>query len=64
MKFFSGIVKFVQEVKVELGKVSWSTKPELIGSTTVVIGLTSLIAVFIFSVDFVLARLLSLLLKI
>jgi preprotein translocase subunit SecE len=64
MNFLTRIPAFLQEVKVELGKVSWSTKPELIGSTTVVIVLTTLIAVFIFIIDFMLARLLSLLLKI
>jgi preprotein translocase subunit SecE len=64
MSFLTRIPAFLQEVKVELGKVSWSTKPELIGSTTVVIVLTSLIAVFIFLIDVMLARLLSLLLKI
>jgi preprotein translocase subunit SecE len=63
MKFFQSIGKFLQEVRVELSKVSWSAKAELMGSTTVVIALTSLIAVFIFLVDFMLARLLGVLLK-
>jgi preprotein translocase subunit SecE len=64
MKIFTTIATFLKEVKAELGKVSWSTRPELVGSTTVVIVLTSLIGVFIFVIDFTLARLLSLLLKI
>ena len=64
MNFFKKIGTFVQEVRAELVKVSWSTRQELAASTTVVIVLTSLIAVFIFVVDFVLARGLSLLLKI
>jgi len=64
MNFFRNIFTFVQEVKAELGKVSWSTRQELAASTTVVIVLTSLTAAFIFIVDFVLARALSLLLKI
>ncbi|MGE5309061.1 MAG: preprotein translocase subunit SecE [Deltaproteobacteria bacterium] len=64
MNFIGKINKFLQEVRVELSKVSWSTKQELIGSTAVVIALTSIIALFIFCVDFLLARLLSMLLKI
>ena len=64
MNVFKKIGQFLQEVKVELSKVSWSTRTELVGSTAVVIVLTSLIAVFIFCIDFALARLLRLLLKI
>jgi len=62
MNFFQRIVKFLLEVKAELGKVSWSTRHELIGSTSVVIVLTSIIAVFIFIVDTVLFRLLRMML--
>ena len=62
MNFFNRVVKFLQEVKAELSKVSWSTRHELIGSTSVVIVLTSLIAVFIFLVDAILFRLLRVLL--
>jgi preprotein translocase subunit SecE len=64
MNVIGTITKFLQEVKAELTKVSWSTKTELVGSTTVVIVLTSLIAVFIFIIDYSLARMLSTLLKI
>jgi preprotein translocase subunit SecE len=54
MNFFKRVQKFILEVVAELRKVSWSTRPELIGSTSVVIVLTSLIAVFIFLVDTIL----------
>jgi preprotein translocase subunit SecE len=57
------IVSFLREVKAELGKVSWSTREELIGSTTVVIALTSIIAVFIFVIDSALAKILSIVFK-
>ena len=63
MNVYKQFVKFLQEVKVELGKVSWSTRHELIGSTTVVIALTSIICVFIYIVDTILAGLLNTLLK-
>ncbi len=63
MKAFSKITGFINEVKVELGKVSWSTRQELIGSTTVVITFTALMALFIFIVDTVLAKILSIIFK-
>ena len=62
MKIFSNIVKFVTEVKVEMQKVSWSDRNELIGSTLVVIISTGLLALFIGVVDIVLSRFVGLLL--
>ncbi len=62
MKLFSKITKFISEVKVEMKKVSWSDKDELIGSTTIVIISTALLAVFIGVVDLILSRLVGLLL--
>jgi preprotein translocase subunit SecE len=63
MKIFSKITNFVTEVKVEMQKVSWSTKDELIGSTTVVIASTLLLAMFIGIVDIVLSRFIGLILR-
>ncbi len=63
MKIVNTVVNFLREVRVELGKVSWSTRQELIGSTTVVIVLTSIIALFIFVIDFGLAKILSVVFK-
>ena len=63
MKFFAKITNFITEVKVEMQKVSWSTKDELIGSTTVVIVSTLLLAVFIGMVDIVLSRCIDLILR-
>ncbi len=56
-------IDFLKEVRVELAKVSWSTRQELIGSTMVVIVLTSIIAVFIFIIDSALAKILSVVFK-
>lgn len=56
------IAKFVREVKIELGKVTWSTKNELIASTVVVIVSVILLAVFIGVCDFILLRLINLIL--
>jgi preprotein translocase subunit SecE len=51
-------VNFIREVKAELGKVSWSSRRELLGSTMVVIVITLLMALFIGIVDWGLAALL------
>jgi len=56
-------VNFLKEVKVELGKVSWSTREELIASTFVVITATAMMTLFIFVIDYVLSGLLGMLFK-
>ncbi|MFH1413508.1 MAG: preprotein translocase subunit SecE [Candidatus Omnitrophota bacterium] len=56
-------VKFLKEVKVELGKVAWSTKQELIASTVVVIVVTALATLYIASIDLSLSKFLSLVFK-
>jgi preprotein translocase subunit SecE len=63
MKIFEKPANFITEVKVEMQKVSWSTKDELIGSTTVVIASTLLLAMFIGAVDIVLSRVINLILR-
>jgi len=63
MKALAKVTGFINEVKVELGKVSWSTREELIASTSVVISLTALLALFIFAVDSFLAKILSIIFK-
>ena len=63
VKYFQAIRKFLMEVRVELGKVAWSTRQELIGSTVVVIVVTGIMAVFIGIIDLVLSKFLSVLFK-
>lgn len=57
------IVAFFGEVKTELGKVSWSTREEVFGSTMVVIVLTAFMALFIGVIDLALSKGLSLLFR-
>ncbi|MDD5174439.1 MAG: preprotein translocase subunit SecE [Candidatus Omnitrophota bacterium] len=40
-------VGFFNDVKLEMGKVSWSTRDELIGSTIVVIVSLAVLSIFI-----------------
>ena len=63
MKLFEKTAQFITEVKVEMQKVAWSTKDELIGSTTVVIASTLLLAMFIGVIDIVLSRFIGLILR-
>ena len=63
IKFFNNIKKFVLEAYVELKKVAWSTKEELLGSTIVVIVTTSILAVYLFIIDGALTKFLSVIFK-
>jgi len=62
-KAFQSFKKFFLEVEAEMKKVSWTTRKELIASTSVVVVATLLIALFIFLVDTPLSRLIGLILK-
>ena len=52
-------VDFLREVRTELSKVSWPSRAELIGSTTVVIIITLILAAFTGVIDFILSIILS-----
>ena len=60
---FGKIQKFIAEVTVELKKVSWSTKREVIDATWVVIVSTTILGLFIGSTDFVLSKALGLIIR-
>ncbi|MFH1008740.1 MAG: preprotein translocase subunit SecE [Candidatus Latescibacterota bacterium] len=51
---FGKMAKFVKEVKVEMSKVSWSTRQELISSTAVVVVVSLIFAVVVGTLDTVL----------
>ncbi|MBU0469386.1 MAG: preprotein translocase subunit SecE [Candidatus Omnitrophica bacterium] len=57
------IKKFISEVVVELKKVSWSNKKELIDATWIIILSSSFLGIFIAVVDFVLSKLLGLIIR-
>ncbi len=60
---FAKIKKFLTEVKVELSKVSWSSRSQLAGATGVVVALTLILTVYIGIVDLGLSRLLTFLIQ-
>lgn len=53
------IRKFLQEVRIEMSKVSWPSRTELKGTTVIVIVITIILSVFIFLTDKVLEGLLN-----
>ena len=57
------VIQFLREVKIELIKVSWPKKDELIGSTTVVLILSTILALFIGIVDNVISKIVLLILS-
>ena len=63
MNILNKATGFLSEVKVELSKVSWSTRQELVGSTIVVIMITLIMGLFIGLLDLILSKGLSLLFK-
>ncbi len=48
---FEKVTRFLKEVRAELGKVTWPTKHELVGSTIVVIVVCTIVSIFIGIVD-------------
>ena len=52
-------VNFLNDVKLEMGKVSWSTKDELIGSTVVVLVSLAILSIFIGLCDVVLSTIVN-----
>jgi preprotein translocase subunit SecE len=48
---FGKMLKFLKEVKVEMGKVSWPTREELISSTAVVVVVSLMFAVIVGALD-------------
>lgn len=53
---FNRAGKFLNEVKTEMKKVSWSTKKELMASTWIVLISVFLLTLFIGIVDFVVSQ--------
>ena len=48
------VINFLKDVKIELSKVSWPTREQLIQYTLIVLGLSLAIALFLGGIDFIL----------
>ena len=56
------IQSFLDDVRYEMSKVSWPTWEELKSSTYVVLSLSFILILFLFMVDFILAKILKIVL--
>ena len=59
----ANIVKFIGQVKIEMKKVAWPSRQELVSSTVVVLVSLFLLAVFIGICDLVLSRVINFLIS-
>ncbi len=57
------IIRYFKETVVEMKKVTWPSKQELIGSTIVTVFVTVVVSIFIFAVDQGLSNLISIVLS-
>lgn len=62
-KSSSRIKKFLREVKAELKKVSWPTKPELISNTGIVFVAVAVVCALIWAIDGVFSAVLKFIIK-
>ena len=57
---FKKIAQFISDVKVEMSKVSWPTRAELINSTLIVAVVSVLFTIYIFGADYILSWIMQL----
>ena len=62
MSYIKSLIQFFKEAYAELRKVTWLSRKEAIASTIVVIILVIIVAIFVGFTDFILARILAILL--
>jgi preprotein translocase subunit SecE len=60
--WYQSAVQFIKEAHAELRKVSWLSRKEVIASTIVVILLVIVVAAYVSATDFILSRILGILL--
>ena len=58
----SKLQQFIADVRFEMTKVSWPSWEELKSSTYIVLGLSLVLIVFLFSIDFLLSKILNIVL--
>lgn len=55
--------QFLKEVKIELKKVKWPDKQEVIKMTGIVVGVSLVVGLFIASLDFIFTKLMEIIIK-
>jgi preprotein translocase subunit SecE len=56
-------IQYLKDVRAELAKVSWPTRDEVIGATTLVVIVSVVVGLFVKAFDFALSRVLGFLLN-
>ncbi|OGF52635.1 MAG: preprotein translocase subunit SecE [Candidatus Firestonebacteria bacterium GWA2_43_8] len=57
---FKKINEFIKEVRVEMTKVSWPSREEIIGSTVVVVSVVAILSAFTGIADVLISKILEL----
>jgi len=57
------VVIFLKEVRSELTKVKWPTRPEVIKMTSLVILISLLVGIYVGAVDFALTKIMEVIVK-
>ncbi len=60
---FEKIMQFLKEVRTEIKKVSWPSRKQVVGSTTVVLVTVGLMGLFLWMVDIGLQNLIGLIIR-
>ncbi len=60
---FKKVVKFYNEVKAEMAKVTWPKKNELLGSTVIVIVISAMLGIFIGIVDLGIGKIMGIIVR-
>ena len=60
---FEKIAQFLKEVQIEMGKVAWPPREELITSTGIVLVISFTLSIFVFVFDFILSKAMASFLK-
>ncbi|MDD5675629.1 MAG: preprotein translocase subunit SecE [Chitinivibrionales bacterium] len=58
------IIQYLKDVRLEMSKVSWPTRNEVVGATSLVIGLSVAVAIVVRFFDFILKKVFELVLNI
>ncbi|MCS7081085.1 MAG: preprotein translocase subunit SecE [Chloracidobacterium sp.] len=61
--WWSSSVQFLRDVRAEMQQVVWPTRQEVYDTTLIVIGIVTFFGVFLWTVDVVVTRILSAILK-
>ncbi|MCX5777401.1 MAG: preprotein translocase subunit SecE [Candidatus Firestonebacteria bacterium] len=56
---FKKIMSFISEVRVEMTKVSWPTREEILGSTVVVVSVVAILSAFTGVADILISKILE-----